>query len=193
MTTLFLIFVALAVFHFVVEGIIAPSERSKIRLQLFGLRDEVRMAKIEHKHELDNELFDHLQSHANKSIHLLHNYNLVGLFQTIQAKRRNDSLYRTMKARMARFDSLVDGSKVPGMREMHLRSVLYTGKGFFYNSLGWLPYVAVPILAGSAALVLTSMFKRAQKRCVAWLTGLLEMPEGDFRRYFPSSSKTEIA
>ena len=59
MTILFLIFVVLVVFHFIVESVVAPSERSKIRWELFALRDKIRMLKIEHGHGLDNELYDH--------------------------------------------------------------------------------------------------------------------------------------
>lgn len=157
MTTLFFIFVVLVIFHFIAEGIIAPSERSKIRLELFSLRDRIRMAKIDYRQEFDNELFDHLQDHTNKSIHLLHNYTIFGLLSAFKAERKNDPLFEKVKIRMDRFYGLLRDSKVPKIEVIHFKSLLYTFKGFAYNSLGWLPYVAIPFVAVSLVMMLTSI------------------------------------
>lgn len=187
MTTLFLIFVVLVVFHFIVEGIIAPSERSKIRLQLFALRDEIRMTKIDYGNTFNNELYDHLEAHANKSIHLLHNYNIIGIWRAIRAETRDNELLRQVNERINRFYALLNDSAVPNLKTLHVKSLWNTFKGFLFNSLGWLPYFVVPILVVALVLLATSMIKRVKKRCRFMVTGLLEMPDRDFQQHFPNS------
>ncbi|MCC7307708.1 MAG: hypothetical protein IT173_09080 [Acidobacteria bacterium] len=187
MTVIFLIFVGLVVYHFIIEGIIAPSERSKIRLKLFGLRDQVRMAKIAYKHEFDNELYDHLQAHANKSIHLLHNYNIVGLWSALRAERRKEPLSKTVAERMSRFYRLLEQSTVPELGVLHLKSLFFTVLGFIFNSLGWLPYIVIPVVIGGLTLFATRMVQTVRRKGSNLITGLLEMPEGEFRRHFPNT------
>ncbi len=187
MTILFLIFLVLVVYHFVVESIIAPSERSKIRLELFALRDQIRMAKIEYGHNFDNELYDHLQSHTNKSIHMLHHHNIVGAWQAIRSMATKDDLYKRVIERQNRFNDLLENTAVQGLEDIHGKTMWELFKGFLFNSLGWLPYVSIPLLIGAFVLFATSMFASARKRFSNAATGLLEMPDGEFRRFFPSA------
>jgi hypothetical protein len=56
MTTAIIIFLALTVFHFVYESILAPSFRLSLRFRLFVLGDEVRKLKIECAESLNDEL-----------------------------------------------------------------------------------------------------------------------------------------
>jgi hypothetical protein len=65
MTTAIIVLLALAVFHFVHESILAPSFRLSLRFRLFVLRDEVRQLKIECAESLNDEHFVFLQDSIN--------------------------------------------------------------------------------------------------------------------------------
>lgn len=187
MTTLFVIFLLLVVAHLIMEGIIAPSERSKVRLDLFALRDEIRSAKIDYPHEFSDELYDHMQSHVNKSIHLLHNYNIVGLIQAIRLERKNPKVDERMK----RFYDQLYKSNVPGLFRIHLNSLLCTGLGLVLNSVGWAIYFFFPILISSVAFIalylfLTRAFSSIKERCGRLIAAILEIPDYLFTRFFPT-------
>jgi len=51
-----IVLAGLAVYHFVYEGILAPSFRLKLRFELFELRDELRKLKISHAEDLRDEI-----------------------------------------------------------------------------------------------------------------------------------------
>lgn len=188
MTILFLIFVVVVVLHFVIEGIIAPSERNKIRLELFTLRDEVRRTKIEAGREFNDELYDHMESHVNKSIRLLHNYNIVGLFQAIRESRKDSDMFKKAKQRTARFYELLGQSSIPRVDAMHVRNLIYTLKGSFFNSLGWLPYLTLPLLMILGVILVTRMYGKVRRWCGFAITSILELPERTFDRLFPGTS-----
>jgi hypothetical protein len=192
MTTLFLIFVALVVLHFIIEGIIAPSERSKVRLELFALRDRVRHTKIDNPVEFDDELYDHMQEHVNRSIHLLHNYNLAGVFRAIWADYKKEPSWLEADAKAARFYELLGESKVEGLDVIHRSSMFFTLTGAIFNTLGWLPYVFIPGILVWLTLFATRMFKSVRVFCRTRLTALLEMPDPIFEETFPSSRELTV-
>lgn len=191
MTTLFFVFVILVVAHFILEGIIAPSERCKVRLNLFALRDEIRNRKIEYGNAFDDDLYEHMQAHTNKSIHLLHNYNIVGLFRAYRRKQHDARIAE----RMEHFYELLYASEVPGLAGIHLKSLLYTGKGLILNSAGWIIYLS-PLLIAIAFLALllfvTNAYRKGKEKCGKLLTALLELPENMFNRYFPAPPRSTI-
>jgi hypothetical protein len=191
MITLFFIFLVLVIVHFILEGIIAPSERSKIRLDLFALRDEIRRAKIEYGSEFNDELFSHMQSHTNKSIHLLHNYNIVGFYQGI----RNEKAHQQAIARVDRFYELLFESNNPELQKFHIRNVLYTVKGLLVNSAGWgiyfFPFFVLAFAAYMVQKVVRSKALSAiNSRIGRFIAGILELPEALFVRLFPPNEST---
>ena len=66
MTTTILVLLALAVFHFVYESILAPSLRLSLRFRLFALRDEARQLKIECVDSLNDAHCVFLQASINR-------------------------------------------------------------------------------------------------------------------------------
>ncbi|MGH8330614.1 MAG: hypothetical protein ACRER3_22985, partial [Pseudomonas fluorescens] len=65
MTYAVLSFMFLAFVHFVFESILAPSFRLKLRFEIFALRDELRLLKIECESSLHDKHFEYLQSSLN--------------------------------------------------------------------------------------------------------------------------------
>ncbi len=103
MNIIFYILLALAIIHFIYEGIIAPSMRLHYRYRLFTLRDELRFLKATHKDELPDEVFILLQNILNNSITLLHRVNFVAVYDDEYGKEKSYSLgvcLRTMRTRM---------------------------------------------------------------------------------------------
>lgn len=187
MTTVFFIFVILVIAHFIVEGIIAPSERAKIRTNLFDLRDQVRSIKInDNSDEFADELFKHMQIQINKSIYLLHNYSVVGLFKALKAKEDT-----SIHERVEHFFSLLYEAKDPRIFKIYLRYIFYTFKGLMINSLGWGIYLFPPVTLGIAVfyiqkkLLFSKRLKLAKDNCVRGVSFILEIPYGLFERFFP--------
>jgi len=99
MSALFFIIIALAVVHFIYEGIVLPSIRLSLRYKLFALRDELRWLKIDKSSEVNNESFAYLQSAINNSIKLLPAINVKALFSVNKIFEKNPELLKIAKER----------------------------------------------------------------------------------------------
>jgi hypothetical protein len=108
MTTAIVILLALAVFHFAYEAILAPSLRLSLRFRLFVLRDEVRRLKIECLESLNDNHFVFLQGSINGLISMLHRVDMA-LLVGVEFESRKDPGFLEQareRARMLRISPL---------------------------------------------------------------------------------------
>jgi hypothetical protein len=68
MDLLFYITFIAAMLHFIYDGIIAPTIRTKLDHQLFELRDELRNVKIDKRHECEGEAYGIVEDGLNMYI-----------------------------------------------------------------------------------------------------------------------------
>lgn len=141
-TVLFFIFIILVVFHFIYDGIIAPSLRHEIRLELFELRDRLRMLKIEYNKQLSDELFAEIQDTINKQIRILHEINIIGIIEAIQFSHNNSEI----DAKINRFESLLNDCELKEIREIYQENAFVFIKAIAANSGGWAIFV-IPFVA----------------------------------------------
>lgn len=159
-TTLFFIFVILVVFHFIYDGIIAPSLRHEIRLELFELRDRLRMLKIEHNEQLSDELFAELQDTINKQIRILHEINILGVIEAIQFSRNNNE----MDAEIRNFETLLNNCELEEIKDISNKTAFAFMKAIAANSGGWAIFVIPVALIGLVSLVAIGRIMRLMWR-----------------------------
>lgn len=170
MTILFFVFLALVVFHFVWEGIIAPSIRLEIRYKLFKLRDELRRLKIEQGNRFSDEIFDDLQKTINNEIGLLHRGNIGNLYRAYRKFGNDEGLV----AEMTRLEKLIEECPLDEVRDVRNKSVGWGMLGFLVNSGGWFVYIVPPVLLAISYGTIRSFIKK-----------LIVLPEKDIDRIIP--------
>jgi hypothetical protein len=176
MIWLFIVFIILALLHFVYDGILAPSFRFENRLELFKLRDDIRSLKIKNGQKFNDELFTHFESHINRQIHLLHNFTIFGLWQFYKASKGDVEITE----RVERYKTLLNESKVEEVKEIDGKTSEALLKAVAANAGGWAFYIIPLFFIG------VLVFSGANK-FLSLATILYEMPENTFLRFFPPS------
>jgi hypothetical protein len=173
-TTAIIVLVALAVFHFVYESILAPSFRLSLRFRLFVLRDEVRQLKIECVRSLNDEHFVFLQDSINGLISILHRFDMASLFGVEFESRKDPEFLKQAEAR----SRMLDDCKIPRVREIGNQALKIAAEALFVNSGAW-----VVLFFGPWVVALIG-YSEAKKRIriFASLTGQ------DFKRISPPDS-----
>lgn len=173
MTVLFYVFVVLAIYHFVWEGIIAPSVRLEIRYELFELRDRLRRIKIEQGNSLNDELFTRLQRSINKEIALLQNADIRSLYYAYTKLYDKKDVLDEIET----FDRLVEECSIEEVRNIRHKSIGALAHAFVINSGGWLIYIIPVFLIIQGYEKIKALLKR--------LTGL---SENDIDKMFPPTT-----
>lgn len=176
MTTVFFIFVGLAIFHFFWEGIIAPSVRMEIRYKLFKMRDSIRMLKMQYGEEFDDELFYSLQRMLNHQIALLHHATIMDFYRIY----KNTDPHK-LEINVERQEKLIQDCPISEVQEIWKKTIATALLALIVNSGGWLVYIIPPILLviGYSSI----------KRCVKLLLGL---SDNDVNRLFPQRPREVV-
>jgi hypothetical protein len=140
MVTIFFILVALAVFHFIYEGILAPSYKFTARLKLFRLRDELRLIKIENPETLTDELFSEIQETLNRQIHYFDRFNVVNVIRAYKSIKGDAELDQ----RVWIFNEWLKDCPIPEVREIHTKSMALFWETVAINN-GGLIAISLPI------------------------------------------------
>jgi len=131
-----------AFLHFIYESILAPSLRLKLRFELFALRDELRLLKIDCDRHLDDRCFEHFQASLNTLIRVLHRIDIATLAAVERELRANPELREQIEAR----SRMLDDCNIPQVREIRYRSLQVAVKAFAVNSGGWAIYLLPLVL-----------------------------------------------
>jgi hypothetical protein len=179
MEYLFVVMVVFALYHFVYESILAPSERLKLRFELFELRDRLRALKIEHSEYLEDRHFDYLQDSLNSLICLLARFDMATLSYIELEIQRDPELRRRLEIRTA----ILDDCQFDELRGIRRASVRIAAKALLINSGGWFVSV-VPIFVGlTLYLGLTRWTSFVRRRIKA----VISVSEVDIRKLVPRS------
>lgn len=104
MTTIFIIFVLMALLHLIYESILVPSLRLRFRFRMFALRDELRKLKAENE-DVSNELFDYLQDSINIQIKFLHQLDIKTMLWAYKSVNDDELLHEEVESRWALIES----------------------------------------------------------------------------------------
>jgi hypothetical protein len=138
-----------ALCHFVYESILAPSFRLELRFQLFELRDEVRLLKIDNLLSKSNEPefvdghFGYLQDSINALICILYRYDLAAIWAIIGQINRDSALRQRAETR-ARF---LDDCELPAVLSIRKKQLNIAAKVLAVNSGPMLLLLLAPALA----------------------------------------------
>ena len=132
--------IALAVWHYVYENIVAPSVRMLLRNRVFMLRDKLRKIKMTDS-RLTDEVFTVLEESLNKSITYLHALK-ISRFVDFQTAFEHA---KALRARIEKRREIVTSCAVPEVLEIDedLATSLHVALGI--NSGGWMIWI-IPIL-----------------------------------------------
>jgi hypothetical protein len=166
-----------AVFHFVWEGILAPSQRMMKRFDLFKMRDDLRSLKLEHP-EMTDEAYRLVEDAIHTGVKMLYFVDVFFLLK-IEAHMRNDP---ELKERVTKRRAIVKNDpmaeELDGVMD-RLRTAMQ--RAAVLNSGGWLLYL-IPI----AAVCL--LFKGL----VSSIMTLLYVPQFELNKMLPEESEREL-
>jgi hypothetical protein len=133
-------FIALAIWHWWYEAVLAPSLRLDCRFKLFKLRDEARELKMRLGERLDDRHFHYLQDSINNAIGLLPRMD-IAMVVMMATRMEHDA---ELRARVAARSKILDDCKFPEAADIRKRANEVLGFVLSANSGGWIPYI-VPI------------------------------------------------
>jgi len=139
--------VALAMLHLVYEYIVLPSIRLKLRYKIFGLRDELRLLKIDKVYDVTDEEFRFLQESLNIAANILSQYDLYSAYQAMKALSGQHDLLK----RIDRRNEIINSCTNSKYRAIVNRRGFYIGLAFCANSLFLLIWM-LPIVIGYVIL-----------------------------------------
>ena len=149
MKTILLLCLCAAVWHFVYEGIVAPSIRLCLRNKLFSIRDNLRLATIEGLPNGDEKAFWFVHDGINNFINRLPYLTINGTAALAIECERDSRL----KALLNEHIDAVMSSSDKRISQAFKDTNLVIEQAFIANMGGWFVYI-VPI-----ALVVSAMSK----------------------------------
>ncbi|MFJ2992718.1 hypothetical protein [Pandoraea sp. NPDC087047] len=175
MKTLILIAMVLAMWHYVYDGIIAPSIRQHLRNRLFALRDELREVQESELSKDDQAAFWFVHTGINNFLN-----RLPGI--TIDRSRKIQSVVEQDKERERIFVEHLNkvlNAENPVIRSVFKKTNDVLRQAMMTNSGGWFVYI-VPI---AASFVLMDSFSRLARH-------LLLAPASSIDKLFPSARRS---
>lgn len=152
MTYIFIAAVALALWHFIYEGMVAPSLRMHLRYRLFALRDRLRAAKAFEAESVPDDAFQIMEDSLRNAIRLLPRTNLDMLRRARQYLQDNPEVAAAIAKRQETVRACAN-DEIAGID----RALKSSGvSALTVNSAGWAIYV-VPLLA--AVLCVSSVIR----------------------------------
>ncbi len=170
MKWLILCLAGIAIYHFVVEAIIAPSFRMGWRYELFGLRDQLRRLKLEYPTKVSDDVFEIMQRNLNNAITLLHTVNINLLVKMENELASNAEL----AAQVREQQELIENCQIPEIEKINHQIVMILNRALRINHLGWAIYL-FPIIG---------LWVYANK-AVRTIKSALAMPESEIEKISP--------
>ncbi len=140
MVWLFFAIVILTVWHYLWDGILAPSFRAQYRFELFALRDRVRSMRC--AGEIDSAHFRFLEDSLNTAVQILPAITMSALSESRRAIQADAALGRRIDERLA----YIEQSPNPEVRELFGQAARVIYRAFMTNSGGWYIFL-IPALA----------------------------------------------
>lgn len=175
--------VCVALGHFVYESILAPSLRFELRFELFKLRDEVRLLKINNlssqlsEPEFVDEHYAYLQDSINALICILYRYDLAAIWAITGQIHRDEALRQRVEARAR----VLDDCQLPAVLSVRKRQLNIAAKALAVNSGPMLLLLLAPALALSG-------YKAVRGKIRGEIRTSLTVPGSDLKRCIPHES-----
>jgi hypothetical protein len=169
MIAILVILGGLAMYHLVVESIIAPSLRDAFRYRLFAGRDRLRALRMENAPGLDEETFKVMESVINNSITLLGRLDVITAYEYERELRRQPALQKRLERRKEIVRACKNPAVVSIMEDLHKTVML----AVVVNMAGWLIYL-IPIA------LIWHAFDRVK--------AILMVPESEIGRVLPDGA-----
>lgn len=170
LSTLLIILVILAVFHFVYEKILLPNIRWNLRNQLFALRDSLRNIAINNQADYDQKVFDLLHSAISYFLNRLHYLDINTELNYRKQLKNNPDLQRKVEKNLA----LIENSNNQEMKDIFEKANKILKNAFIAN-MGINFIYIVPII----------LFFLAIKKLSSLLLKTLIAPAYCLNRLFP--------
>lgn len=148
MEYLFIALFLLGTYHFLWEGILAPSIRYSLRIELFKCRDELRRLMIENKN-IPKWTFNHMQQLINTAIERMHRLDLLTLHDSQKELENNPNLKKKVYETAAKLDKEIQESNSNELVALRSRVYMLFAVAFGVNCGGWVIYI-VPIFIAIA-------------------------------------------
>lgn len=177
MANLVLVLFALALFHFIYDGIIAPSIRMNLRYRLFKLRDELRALKSLRGAEIDTELYEFAEGSLNSTVKYLHRIDAGMAFSAWNAIQHDEGL----RNRSEHINQLFDACSVEEVKKIRHKTLEVINYALLTNLGAWGLYLTPVALALLAYSGIASAVKKA-----------LSLPETDVDRIIPTDRYVNV-
>lgn len=178
---LILLLIALVVYHFVIDAIIAPSIRLHLRFDLFAVRDDLRRLKADHGGNISPAVFNSLQQCVNNGLTLLYRTTLTAVIGAEKAIRNDKGI----QEKLARQRQAVADCAVEEVRQVEHRIGQIALMALAANSAGWLPVVLLVMLLGKLWKTALNLRKVA--------LDLAYLPAKSMDRYFIAGTSLQPA
>lgn len=170
MKYLILLILFFATFHFVYEGIIAPSLRIALRNRLFAIRDELRCLKIGGLSVADEKAFWLVHEGINSFINRLPYLTIYGRRAAMEAYRNDADL----RARVEQRIEILTGCGNKAITQIFDKASMIVEEAFIVNMGGTFVY----IIPGAVLVATLGSLKRLAQ-------SLVLTPERDTFRVVP--------
>lgn len=175
MKYLILFLVIVSAWHFIYDGIIAPSIRLHLRNKLFILRDELRLAKIDGISSQDEDAFWFVHEGINNFINRLPNLTIEKARSIALSYRQNEHHSRLLDEHIFAVENASD-SRITGIFRKTNSVIEAT---FITNMGGWFIYL-IPI-----AIIFSFMTRLSNLASI-----LLVASKKDIERLLPQNTFT---
>ena len=95
-----IILAVLAFSHFVYEALVAPTIRTRLRFELFRLRDELRWVRLTKRDQLDENVFRDLENGLNTAIRNIDRIDMPLLLTLEKAFETDEEFRHIVEARI---------------------------------------------------------------------------------------------
>lgn len=192
-TTLFLILLAMAAFHFIYEGIILPSMRMKQRFALFALRDQLRRIRAEKKDDVDREAYFLLEESLNTSARFGPYAAVDMVWRAIKEIKSNSELALEVARRL----SVVNNAKDKRFKQINEEKSRIVFHCLVWNTLPLALYLFPIVLALVILFVVAALIYRgvAQtcKAAAEQVEGVVFLPEQEVEKMANGAVAAKVA
>ena len=176
MNTILAITLLICLWHFIYEGIVAPSIRIKLRNRLFAIRDELRSMVIDGVSQDDQEPLHFVHDGVNNFIDRLPNLTLANTRRMELDYRSNPDLEKTVRAHF----ELIKSSKNEKIKSAFESTNDIIGIAIIANAGAWFVYL-IPL----ACLAFT------MRQMTKFVGQLVMTPSKEVDRFIPTNTSPE--
>lgn len=165
MTMALTILIVLTAWHYLWDGILAPSFRAEQRFKLFQLRDELR--ELHYAGGVSTKLFRRLEDSLNGAIEAMPSINLTGMISFVRAVENDARLRQRIEARIAEMDAAPREVQEISKR---FSEIMYTSLGV--NIGAWLiPLVAIQFPLAQAVEAISRLIALTEQEIINRFSG----------------------